>query len=283
MSRNIINLGLLAIVALLAAVVIWEPRQQEAINKLSSLNSDDINRIHIQRDALQDVQLEKQDGHWNMLTPYSISADKNRIKALLALINTRSYTNFTAEGRKLADYGLEQVLAQISFNDSHFQFGKLETISKRRYIYLNKEIHLITDLFYHQLRTSAAQFVSPRLFDDSQRISRLKLSDHQYEQKHDGSWLMVPEKNTVSADKLNTFIENWQRLRATRVSAAGKQNSDERIHIELTGGKSLLIEILRDENELIFIRRDLGLQYHIPTQMAEVLFTQPAPDALQQF
>ncbi len=280
MSRNIINLGLLAVAALLASLVIWEPgQQQETINKLSPLHNNDINRIHIQRDALQDIQLEKQDGRWNMLTPYPLSADINRIKALLALVNTRSYTKFTVEGRKLANYGLEPIQAQVSFNDSLFQFGKLENISKRRYVLLDEEIHLITDLFYHQLRTSAAQFVSPELFNEEQRISRLKLVDHQYEQQQDGSWKMTPANNDISADKLNTFIENWQRLRATRVSTAGAQSSTERIHVDIADGKGLVFEILRDENETIFIRRATGLQSHIPSQVADVLFTPPSPHA----
>ena len=284
MSRNIINLGLLAIVVILATIVIWEPGQQTDITtKLSSLSDKDINRIHIQRDGLQDVQLEKSGDHWNMLTPYSIPADENRIKALLALVNTRSYTRFSAEDRKLSDYGLESSLAQVKFNDSLFQLGKLEHISKRRYISTNSDIHLITDLFYHQLRTSAAQFVSTQLFSPEQRITRLNMTDSQYEQKHDGSWLMSPENKSISADQINSFIENWQRLRATRVSLASDATSTERIHLVVTSGKEMLFEIVRNEDELIFIRRDLGLQYHIPSQLAETLFTVPTADALQKF
>lgn len=285
MTRNLLNLGLLAIVLLLIAVVVWEPgQQQETTSRLSTLKTSDITRIQIQRDALQDVQLEKKNGHWQMLAPYPVAADETRVAALLSMLDTTSYISFPAAGRKLADYGLEPVLAQIKFNDSLFQFGGLEHISKRRYILAaDKDIHLATDLFYHQLRTSAPQFVSPRLFTDAQHIRRLQLAGHQYEKKHDGSWLVTPEENKLSADKLNAWIENWQRLGASRISAAGEARSDEQLRIELDDGTSPVFEILRSENEIIFIRRELGLQYHVAKQTAEALFSPPKADALEQF
>ena len=283
MSRNLLNLGLLVIVLLLVAVVMWEPgQQQDVTSKLSSLKGDDIHRIHIQRDGLQDIQLEKRHGNWNMLAPYRVAADNTRVRALLRLADTTSHVSFAAGDRKLADYGLKPVLAQVTFDDSLFQFGNLEQISKRRYVLApDNEIHLATDLFYYQLRTSATQFVSPRLFSNTQRISRLQLADHQYEKKHDGSWLMTPTTNTIPADKLNAYIDNWQRLRASRISAAGESISDEQVSIELADGNSLVLDILRNENEVVFIRRNIGLQYHVPLQAAEALLTPPKTDALE--
>lgn len=285
MTRNLLNLGLLAIVLLLIAVVVWEPgQQQEVTTRLSTLKTGDITRIHIQRDALQDIQLERQNGHWQMLAPYPVAADATRVAALLSMLDTTSYVSFPATGRKLADYGLKPSLAQVQFNDSLFQFGGLEHISKRRYILdPDNNIRLTTDLFYHQLRTSAPQFVSPRLFTDTQGITRLQLADHQYEKKHDGSWLVTPEENKLSADKLNAWIENWQRLSASRISPAGEAHSDERLSIELNDGSSPVFEILRSENEILFIRRDLGLQYHVARQTAEALFSPPKADALEQY
>ena len=283
MSRNILNFGLLVIVLLLTAVVMWEPgEQQDVTSKLSSLKGDDISRIHIQRDGLQDIQLEKQHGSWNMLAPYRVTADNTRVRALLRLADTTSHVHFATKDRKLSNYGLKPVLAQVTFDDSLFQFGNLEQISKRRYVLApDNEIHLATDLFYYQLRTSATQFVSPRLFSNTQRITRLALADHQYEKKHDGSWLMTPTTNTIPADKLNAYIDNWQRLRASRISKAAEQVGDEHASIELADGNSLIFEILHKEDEIIFIRRDLGLQYHVSLQAAEVLLTPPKADALE--
>jgi hypothetical protein len=283
MSRNLLNLGLFVIVALLAAVVMWEPgRQQDVTRTLSSLQGDDIQRIHIQRDGLQDVQLEKQHGNWHMLAPYRVDADDTRVRALLRLADTTSHASFAATDRKLADYGLEPILAQVKFNNSLFQFGSLEHISKRRYVLLDDMIHLVTDLFYHQLRTSATQFVSPRLFRDTQRITRLQLADRQYEQQHDGSWLVTPATEQLSADRLNEYIENWQRLRASRISTTDEQGSDEQVSIEFVDGSSLVFEIVRNENEVVFTRRDLGLQYRVPVHTAKALFSPPKPDALEQ-
>ncbi|MDT8405199.1 DUF4340 domain-containing protein [Sulfuriflexus sp.] len=284
MSRNLLNLGLFVAVLLLAALVMWAPGEQPAnLSELSSLAPGDIRRIQIQRDALQDVELEKQDGHWQMLSPYRVAADKTRVGALLRLINTTSHVRFPASGRELADYGLETVLAQVKFDNQLFQFGDLEPISKRRYVLLENEIHLVTDLFYHQLRTSATQFVSPRLLTDAQRIRRLRLPDREYELKQDGSWLLTPAVDAVSADQLNTFISNWQRLRANRVSAAAADDSEERIHIELADGNELVFEVLRPDDEVVFVRRDLGLQYHVARQMAEPLFSLPKPAALEKY
>jgi hypothetical protein len=246
------------------------------------LKDDDIHRIHIQRDGLQDVQLEKQHGNWHMLAPYQVDADDTRVRALLRLADTTSHVSFAATDRKLADYGLEPVLAQVKFNDSLFQFGGLEHISKRRYVLLDGMIHLVTDLFYHQLRTSATQFVSPRLFTDAQRITRLQLADRQYAQQHDGSWLVTPTLDGISADRLNEYIENWQRLRASRISTADEQGSEEQVSVEFADGSSLLLEIVRSENEVVFTRRDLGLQYHVPVETAETLLALPTPDAPQQ-
>lgn len=284
MSRNLLNLGLFVIVALLVAVVIWEPGQQQDVTgkPLSSLNADDIHRIHIRRDGLQDIQLQKQDGNWHMLAPYRVAADNTRVRALLRLADTTSHASFSAGDRKLADFGLAPIRAQVRFDDSLFQFGGLEHISKRRYVLLDDTIHLITDLFYHQLRTSATQFVSPRLFSPTQRITRLLLADRQYAQQHDGSWQVTPAADSVSADQLNEFIEHWQRLRASRVSSADEQGSEEQVSIELADGSKLVFEIVRNENEVVFTRRDLGLQYHVPVETAEALFALPKPNAPEQ-
>jgi hypothetical protein len=284
MSRNLLNLGLFLFVLVLAALVIWEPGQeQEAISKLSSLAPGDIKRIHIQRDALQDVELEKQDGRWQMLSPFQVAADKTRVGALLRLVDTTSHVHFPAAGRQLADYGLDPVLAQVRFDDHLFQFGALEHISKRRYVLLDNEIHLVTDLFYHQLRTSATQFVAPRLLTDTQRIRRLVLPHREFELKQDGSWLVTPAVESASADELNSFIDNWQRLRASRVAAAAEQGRQEHIRIGLADGNELLFEVVHSENEIIFIRRDLGLQYHVAKQAADPLFTLPKAEVLEKY
>jgi hypothetical protein len=284
MSRNLLNLGLFVTVALLAAVVIWEPGQQQGVTgkPLSSLQADDIQRIHVQRDGLQDVQLQKQEGNWQMLAPYRVDADNTRVRALLRLADATSHASFSAGDRRLADFGLAPARAQVRFDDSLFQFGGLEHISKRRYVLLDGTIHLITDLFYHQLRTSATQFVSPRLFSPTQRITRLLLADRQYAQQHDGSWLVTPAADSVSADQLNEFIEHWQRLRASRVSSADEQGGKEQVSIELADGSKLVFEIVRSENEVVFTRRDLGLQYHVPVETAEALFALPKPNAPEQ-
>lgn len=284
MSRNLINLALLLFVLGLASLVIWEPgQQQDESNRLSSLQADDIDRIRIQHDGLQDIQLQRRNDHWYMLAPYSVVADETRVNALLKLPAATSYTRFAAEGRPLDNYGLAPVLAQVKLNDSLFQFGGLEDINRRRYVLSpDNDIHLITDLFYHQLRTSAPSFVSPRLFSDTQRITRLMLADRQYEKQHDGTWLLTATTNdNPPADMLNAYIENWQRLRASRVSAAGTQRSDEHVRIVLADDSNLVFEILRSEDEVVFIRRDLGLQYHLSLQAAEALFALPNAEALK--
>ena len=85
-SRNLLNLVLLTVVAVLIVLVVYEPGLEPApVNPgLTQLTQDDITHIHIQRDTDEDVELQKVNGIWQMLKPYPVLAHDFRVQTIFA-------------------------------------------------------------------------------------------------------------------------------------------------------------------------------------------------------
>ena len=132
-TRNLINLVLLAVVAVLVAVVLLEPGQEQATEQeLSTLDSNSFKTITIKRQGLQTIILEKRESTWHMLQPYRAVASKERVDSLLTLPRAKVRTSFPAAGRKLAHYDLAAPKATIEFDKEDFKFGIYRIAREKR-------------------------------------------------------------------------------------------------------------------------------------------------------
>lgn len=84
-KRNLLNLILLGIVAVLVLVVVYEPGVEKKTQPpLTSIVKATINKVTIERTGQPSVTLEKQGDDWVMQTPFQILANKIKVETLLA-------------------------------------------------------------------------------------------------------------------------------------------------------------------------------------------------------
>ncbi|HEC15846.1 MAG TPA: hypothetical protein ENI99_04625 [Sedimenticola sp.] len=160
-SHTLTNLGLLALVIVLALMAIYEPGLETAQKAppLTRLKPEEVHFIRLSDNRGRDLVLEKRQGAWRMTRPYEKAADEVRIGQLLGITTTRSFSRFAAPRDRLAEFGLAPPSIRLQLNDLELEIGGNEPLRFRRYVRIGDQIHLIGNGFHHHLMASAEDYV----------------------------------------------------------------------------------------------------------------------------
>jgi len=161
MNRKGVNLGLFVLVVLLASAVYFEPgiEQTAAKTPLTSLKPEEVSFIRISDSRGRDLVMEKQQGSWLMTSPYKKPADEQRIRQLLDITTTRSFSQFSIPKERLAEFGLDPAPIHLQLNDVKLDIGGNESIQFRRYVRIDDQLHLINNSYHHHLMAQADDFI----------------------------------------------------------------------------------------------------------------------------
>ncbi len=124
-----------------------------------------------------------------------------------------------------------------------------------------------------------SQLIEPRLLPKG-HLSRLELPQFSLSFTN-GGWLLEPtsETQTVSADTIARWVEEWRHARAFDVRPLQQRIISEVATIEmLNSGKSTTIQfgIAVGSEGPIWQRHDLGIEYHMTEKVSELLQTNPS-------
>ena len=272
-TRWLLNLSLLLGVIVLGVFISTSQQDDDAPQpRLGGPVADAVSSIEIKRQGLADISLLKTAaGKWHMQNPYMITANTSAINKLLELPNTISRTLFPAAGHDLATYGLAPEKASLQLNEIRYLFGNIEHINKRRYIMLDNSVHMTTDLFYHQLRTAPEHFINGSLLDDDIDVATFELPGLQLNRSARGDWAISGSKadgRDISADAITRLLQHWQHKQVTQITPAQQLDSNQTARLILADNSVIEFAIVRTENELLLVRKDLRLQYHFPVVQA---------------
>jgi len=161
MNRKAVNPGLFVLVLLLALIVYFEPGIEQAAGKipLTSLTPEEVYFIRISDNHGRDLVMEKKQGGWQMTSPYKQPADEQRIRQLLDITTTRSFSRFTIPEARLAEFGLDPAPIHLQLNEIKLEIGGNEPIQFRRYVRIGDQLHLISNGYHHHLMAQADDFV----------------------------------------------------------------------------------------------------------------------------
>ncbi|PHS26223.1 MAG: hypothetical protein COA83_04105 [Methylophaga sp.] len=225
-SRYLINILLIALVFSLYWFVNQEAPKQLQGQGLTATTHGDITKITILRDGLDTISIQKNASNWRLVHPINAPANNTRIKLLLSILNTNSHAQLShADNATQTQLGFNDSSTILKLNEDNFQFGNIESISKRRYVLHNDVIHLIDDNVAPLLNANAASFIDNKLIALNHQISKLSLptlntdqtlSTHTItiEQK-EGHW--KSDNNKLSSDQLTILIDAWQHAYALQV------------------------------------------------------------------
>ena len=264
-SRWIINLLLLVAIGILILVAYYEPGidEQAEAPAITTLNKDQLRRIHLNRPVRDDLVLVKTAAQgWVIEHTPELPADDYQVNALQKLAEQKAIRSYPASGLDLAQLQLDPPYATAILNDTAIEFGSLEPLEGLRYVRVANQVHLIPDLYLHLIDAGYTQFVRRRLFGENTRFARIALPGFSIA-KTDQGWTVDPQQE-VSADNLQQFVDRWQVATGLNIQAADSAADGETVElIQADSGHSVNFVISAREPELVLVRPDLGIQYRM--------------------
>ena len=262
LSRALLNITLLILVALLAIYVFtpdMKQQEKQASTLLAPLSPADVDRISIRHNQRQ-VELKKADGKWRMLEPVSIDANSFRIDTLLKMLESSSHATYSVSGLDLGKYGLNDVNTSIGFNDTTIDFGIVNPVNGYRYVRSGSNIHLIDDHFYPLVSSQIGTLVARELLDSSAEIQELQLPQHTLYRDDDGIW---HSSENLDPDAINEVIYHWQNSQAFGVHNYMQREPQAEISVLLAGNEQPIRFYVTDTDPwLIIARPELDIEYH---------------------
>ena len=273
-SRWITNFLLVMAIGILSLIArylpgINEPAADEVY--LTTLKANEIERIQIDRNLLPQLVLVKKDSAWFIDQQPPLPADSLQVNSLTRLAEQTVTRGYAITELDLAQIELASPEIRIMLNQQQLEFGGIDPLEGLRYVRNDKRVNLIEDLYKNQLESVYTRFIRRRLFAENEKITAIKLADFQANQI-DGKWQLSPE-TTISADKLQLFIETWQQASALNIQKIDlEQTTGESVSVTLAGQQQPVNFVIKTrETELILARPDYGIQYKLGNRGNEFL------------
>lgn len=273
-TRLLLNLGLLALVAVLGLFAYFQPglEKPSAPPALTDLAISAIDRIRIEDRDGKTVALAREGGQWRLMEPVQLPANAVRVEALLHLAEESSYGQLDATDLDLAEFGLDAPRVRLLLNDRALVFGTTEPLDGRRYVRDGDTVHLIADRYFHILTGGFTEFVNQQLLPQDARVVELATPDWRLTRSAEGKWTLDPAPPGRSADTPNLLIDRWLTAQAVWVQPYEQAEAKGQIVVRLEGAEQpLRFDILAREPELVLARPDIGVQYHLAEDTARSL------------
>ena len=282
-KRLTLNITLAVVIIVLALLVIFEPGKDKApeLPKLTSLTSDTIQRVTIERAGRNTLAFEKQTDGWRITQPLQLRANEFRVAGVVNAAQAPSHARFPQVGRDLKQYELDTPKIKLTLDGQLIEFGGVNPLDNRRYVRVGDTIHLIADDIFPRANADAAGFVSTALVPEhAQELTEIKLPQMTVQRDKDsGKWTVTPPVAGLSADDINKFVDEWRHAQALQVSAYNGTPTGEHVTLTFTGSTSpLSFELLSSkDNDLILGRKDAGVMYQFIAEARQRMFTLKPP------
>ena len=261
----LVNLALLALVGVLGLAV-WLTPEERAVEPppLTNLDPGDIQFIRL-HNRLGELELRKGDTGWEMTAPYSMAANTPRIELLLGIAAAKSLAQFPVPADRLPEFGLDSPLAVLELNQTRIEVGSTDPMYHRRYLRIGDTLHLIRDRFPQHLLAAPEEFVGPQLLSPRHKLISIHTPDWRLSLEADGKLALEPPQPDLSMDDLNRKFDQWRSTRAVAVLPAPAEFAGKEIELlSADSPQPLRFRILKQEQELLLVRLDLGIAYRLP-------------------
>lgn len=274
-TRLWLNLALVIVVAILVALVYFKPGHKPPTPQqvLTRIAAQDVHDIKIAQPNAATVELMRQGSQWQMIAPAKLPADQYLVQSLLDSLPAVIKSSFAATPDKLAQYGLDPARVRLWINGTEFDFGDTEPLNNYRYVLSSGQVHLISGLLFYNIDHRPYWWVSKRLLPEHAKITAVQLPNATLTLSGD-HWQLAPANPAVSADAIQTLVDNWQNAQAIGVEEAVAGKPEGEVAIQLAGEQApLRFAIQRDPNFFVLARPDLGIEYQLPDNQRDALLT----------
>ena len=279
--RAWLNLTLLAVVAALALVAVYEPgiEAPPPATTLTDLDPDEVTRIRIQRADAEAVLLENRDGRWRLREPVTVAANEFRARSLARIAAAESLGTLPPADDQLSDFGLAPAKVRLWLNERELAFGGSTALDHRRYVLTGGVLHMIDDRYQHHLTAGWPEMVATALLEPEWTPVAIELPDLTLRRGEGGNWTVDPPQPEAGTDDVLGLVDAWRQADAVWVRRLEAGEAEAVISIHLDGEETpLKFEIRGREPDLVLGRRDLGIQYHLSAESADRLLRLREPE-----
>lgn len=263
-KRMVINYLLLVLIIIFTWVGNKYPIRDDQLikrNAITLLKPQTITRMRIET-ADQTIQLEKQGNSWRLLSPINWFANNIAAERLTTLASVEPQSTLPKNDIDLSTLGLRIPRAVVTLNDDSVYFGDTNRIGNRRYLMVEPNVYLASDIHYAFISQGLHGLTDNRLLPSALPLTSLQLPGLKLSKQPSG-W--GSESGDRPAEKAAQLILNWQQSQASSIKTHNESLAPiKKIRAGLEDGKQIEFYLLSIKPEIIIARPDLKLQYHFP-------------------
>lgn len=263
---------LLAVVALGSFVYLKPPSDAPARYPLSRLQADQVKQIRVERKGDPPVVIERKGDSWLITAPLSAQADPFQVQRLLAILDASSAHRLAATD--LARFDLDQPRMRLKVDGEDFAFGTVNAVTREQYVLAGGAVYTVEPRYGAMVPASVARMIKKQLFAANEAPVRFELGDFTVALRDD-KWHVSPSTGELSQDDINRWVDAWRHAAALRAEPYAGGKPADAIKMEFRDGKTLLLEILQREPEIVIARPDEKLRYHFAGETARRLLAPP--------
>ncbi|SEP14444.1 hypothetical protein [Aquisalimonas asiatica] len=143
--RLLINLAVVALAGLLAAVAWLDLERGDETPRLTGVTPGEVRVVRIQDADGETLSMERSDGRWMITEPVEAPASEFHVKQLLELSRAPSERRYGLDDVDARELGLIPPQIKIAFNGTGIGLGDTEPMDDLRYALVEDQVHLIPD------------------------------------------------------------------------------------------------------------------------------------------
>ena len=259
-ARWFLNLGLLIVLAGLGAGIWWTRHERARVVPFAGVSADQVNRIEAEGARGQHLVLERQGDSWHIAQPMRAPASPVYMDQLLRLLTGPAYRHFTTNRPDPKSSGLASPKLRIRFAGRTLAVGRIEPLSRRRYVALDDQIYLVTDGVTPVVRSGWWNFIDRRLLaDEKASLTSIEVDDTRVVREPGEGWRT--ETGNLP-EKAGDFARRWQQAAATLVKPwTGATPEGTAVTLILSDGGRRNLLAVSEAHDRLLVDTDRGLAY----------------------
>ena len=270
-----LNLALALLIGGLTSVALFRPglETDQPVTPLTNVNTETIREISVQRPAQDAILLRKENQYWQLIKPIRARASDFVINEILAVATAASQIQLPySASEEAGKYGFSNPRAVVQLDQSTITFGDTNSLNQLQYVLHEKQVHMVSANLIWSVNRQANEYIDKRLLEFRQSPQSIQFADGSRLELVNGNWSVSNSKYNQPGDSLARLVNEWRSASATRVAPYEQGRAQGSIRVGYGDGMVIEFDILSLKPELILMRKDERLQYHLPGTASNRLF-----------
>ncbi len=214
----------------------------------------------------KEIVLKHLDSGWHIIKPVYALADESKILEIMNILSATSRQRFPLAD--LERFSLERPNIQLYIDNEYFGFGGFAPTANQQYLATGEYVYLISPRHAITLPLEASDILNPMLLAPNETPVKFELTDLTIAFQN-GKWGSMTQnaEQLPKEDVIKRWIQLWQTTYAKKLTlkqAFGEDFTEiGHIKISLQNGQEISFKVLQNETEVVILRINEGISYHI--------------------